>query len=68
MKKRNLIATNCPPGVDCDANSAGHSEKTGKMHSTRRSQWYSAWANNNGHWDSPIVKWYVPFFRIDAKD
>ena len=33
MKKRNLIATNCPPGVDCDVQleSDGESEKPGKV-------------------------------------
>ena len=26
MKKRNLIATNCPPGVDCDGKSVDDGE------------------------------------------
>ena len=31
MKKRNLIATNCPPGVECDGKSADDSDKPGKL-------------------------------------
>ena len=31
MKKRNLIATNCPPGVECDGKSADDGEKPGKL-------------------------------------
>ena len=31
MKKRNLIATNCPPGVDCNAQSACNDGKTGEL-------------------------------------
>ena len=31
MKKRNLIATNCPPGVDCNAQSACNDGNTGEL-------------------------------------
>jgi len=31
MKKRNLIATNCPPGVECDGKSADDDDKPGKL-------------------------------------
>ena len=31
MKKRNLIATNCPPGVECDGKSADDGDKPGKL-------------------------------------
>ena len=31
MKKRNLIATNCPPGVDGNAQSACNDGKTGEL-------------------------------------
>lgn len=31
MKKRNLIATNCPPCVECDDKSADDGDKPGKL-------------------------------------
>ena len=31
MKKRNLIATNCPPVVECDGKSADDGDKPGKL-------------------------------------
>ena len=31
MKKRNLIATNCPPGVECDGKSSDDGDKPGKL-------------------------------------
>ena len=58
MKKRNLIATNCPPGVDCDVqqDSNDDSEKTGKVLFL-----------NIGRIDSPIVKFDMHFSECMPK-